>query len=69
MSEWQPIETAPLNEVIWGYCFEDYQQPITHTHTDIDDEETIYICKSVIKDRFVSVTHWKPLPEPPKETP
>lgn len=64
--DWQPIETAPLGLPVWGECFEDYNQVVIFQGVDNYDDEAAYIFKSQITDKYVSVTRWMPLPQPPK---
>jgi hypothetical protein len=64
---WQPVETAPRDEMILALCFEDYPQAV-HWDQEIDygSKGIRQIWRSVLTDRFVMPTHWMPLPTPPK---
>jgi hypothetical protein len=66
MSEWQPIETAPKDKVIdiwlknghrWSDCYYD-----TICHEWRTSRPAGYLIS--VHER--GVTHWMPLPEPPK---
>jgi len=64
---WQPIETAPKDEtVILTLCKNGriapavwYDNPFGDIHTVIDN----------FSGKWWTVTHWMPLPKPPKEQP
>ena len=72
--EWQPIETAPKNDA--GECYgpailiwnDAAQLPFAcfwgaSEGNWIDAEGT-----NMVPHRINDITHWMPLPEPPKET-
>jgi len=75
MTEWQPIETAPRDESVLAYSpcedmgiiswnFENdewrYQIDLDDAREDSGNGYTDYAVME-------HVTHWMPLPEPPKE--
>lgn len=79
-TEWQPIETAPKDELI--LCFDDGEFHLANFWSSIDLEDVsdddgnqleagFYVSgSSRICDDFllrISPTHWMPLPTPPKD--
>jgi hypothetical protein len=61
MSEWQPIETAPKDEVILVYDGDDIYM------AEWDDSFNSRGWRLYIDGaRLYRTTHWMPLPEPPK---
>ena len=56
-----------IGEPVWLFCFEDYQQE-GYFVQDIDyEEEGVSHTFKNMYDKYIVVTHWMPLPEPPKE--
>ena len=79
MSEWQPLSTAPKDgKVYLGFDADDggglYCGVVAihwrNAHEDIPEEYPAEWCVSEIgsgdKLRGCNLTHWQPLPEPPK---
>ena len=66
MSEWKPIETAPKNGLIdiwfngkrWTDCYYD---------SICDEWRTTAHSGHLVSVKARHVSHWMPLPEPPKE--
>lgn len=53
---------------VFALCFEDYPQAVRWMgEDDYGDEGTVHTFKSLVTDRYVTVTHWMPLPLPPEE--
>ena len=65
MTEWQPIETAPMNvEIIVSNG--DYVMPASKRSVEWGDQSvTIWICQG--GEIYNWPTHWMAYPEPPKE--
>ena len=74
MSEWQPIETAPVHQVVdlWsakGFRYPDAIIDIVDYSRPIDDESQYGWTDSNHHgsiEEAGTYTHWMPLPEPPK---
>lgn len=79
---WQPIETAPKNVKVLvyrpdqAYFVAYFQDDATDPYFSEGDEESdfngawvTYDGKMDYRIRYGGLTHWMPLPEPPKETP
>ena len=70
-AQWQHIETAPKDGT-FILCYEKWKWGIGNNLTD---EDIFVICQWTIDGWFDgdgwhnNVTHWQPLPSPPKETP
>ena len=63
MSKWQPIETAP-EEGEWALVYADGAVNCAYVRRDyLPDDWTMPDCPNVQPE---SVTHWMPLPEPPR---
>lgn len=69
MCEWINVETKlpEAGELVWLYCFEDYQQVGYFVDSLEFDDGISHTFKNVF-DKYVSVTHWQPLSEPPEES-
>jgi len=67
-SDWQPIETAPKDKPFLGYI-PTHEVPIQTVEMDCEDESwvTSYTSEMGWWWSLDKVTHWQPLPEPPKE--
>jgi hypothetical protein len=65
--EWISVEDElPVEgDIVWLYPLEDYQQCGWYERTDKYDDGDVHIFKSVTEG-YISVTHWMPLPPPPK---
>ena len=61
LNKWQPIETAPKDGTeVLGYLFEDYSPvPIYYAEGGLS-----WFCE--VTHRYVTPTHWMPLPQPPE---
>jgi len=69
MNEWISVEDRlpEKGEHVFCYCREDYEQRGYHVKTTHwDGEGDTHEFKSVY-ERYISVTHWMPLPKPPEE--
>ena len=67
---WISVEDRlpPTYTNILGFCFEDYIQEAYLVRIDeYDDEEDVPIFKSNVTERYLTVTHWMPIPKPPEE--
>lgn len=70
MSEWQPIETAPMDGTEFLAFKASEFGPVICVCTWIDsdhpdyDGDTPHVCWD--HSGFWDATHWMPLPEPPK---
>lgn len=63
MSEWQPVETMPLEVTVLAYTLQGAMGLATREEHGIAKHGiTLYM------GRDNSVTHWMPLPAPPKVT-
>lgn len=63
MSEWQPIETAPKMQTVLLFCpHEHYEKAICIGRFWIGDGNW----KKTPHGKYLSPTHWMPIPEPPK---
>lgn len=73
MSEWQPIETAPDENVVIGGWWTDPGEKLISWHETVTtpwmDTKRFGVTKRFNAYDGSSWTHWCPLPEPPhKET-
>lgn len=64
MSEWQPIETCALNEIVLIYDNNLQYSIVVGCKTESVDGTFYY--SDVIDGYPYNPTHWMPLPEPPK---
>ena len=62
MNEWQPIETAPKNGIFLVYMPTDTRLPIQTAKWS----PTIKVVGGVFSFDAEPITHWMPLPPPPK---
>lgn len=60
MTEWQPIETAPKDDLLLGYA-EGMMRLVMW-----ENGAWVQVGATIEKGWF-EPTHWMPLPEPPKE--
>jgi hypothetical protein len=74
---WQPIETAPGDELIWLYCPHDGRflgKRFTTAGNKLAWRVMAYEWQAAddLEGRSIfntTATHWQPLPQPPGETP
>jgi hypothetical protein len=59
MSEWKPIKKAPKDKDLIGYCVGSGSYFLIHWSR--------FMRGWISDEHMVSVTHWMPLPDPPKE--
>jgi len=65
MSQWQPIETAPIRKEVLLYCTPIYGEAFLssgYLSGDCDRDGFPFI---FLNDGTVRASHWMPLPEPP----
>ena len=65
MSEWKTIDSAPKDQteiLVWDGMFIWMARQNEFGYWSTDQEEGFYLAKN----EFVGLTHWMPLPEPPK---
>ena len=68
-SEWQPIETAPKDlelEESFGPRILGWALGYNVQICEWDDEKEAFVSESALY-YSIPITHWMPLPEPPKE--
>lgn len=65
MSDWMPIETAPIGEMVWLWSGA-WRHAFPGRHCG-NGEVWIDTCEPEAKGWKGYATHWMPLPEPPKE--
>lgn len=67
MGKWQPIETAPMWELVIVYDQEASKRKSSHTvNTAVQVKPSVWDLTNgcyIVKNP----THWMPLPEPPKD--
>ena len=61
MSEWQPIETAPKDGCLYLLCTDTGVMFVGKYRKHLE----MWVCQDGA-ERYRTVTHWMPLPEPPK---
>jgi hypothetical protein len=70
MSEWQPIETAPTDKRILGYGIVAFEVEPGIATVRWNDYHKAFLCNpnecSEYAPEECELTHWMPLPEPPK---
>jgi len=73
--EWQPIETAPANGEFFGYCVNSKGQCWLEPRCRLNEDGVVEVYGWIdcgYEDfeptpSFWRVTHWMPIPEPPKQ--
>ena len=66
---WASVEDR-LPEIgtnIIAFCFEDHIQEAWHERVDTYDDGDVPIFKSNVTSRYLTVTHWQPLPALPED--
>lgn len=67
VSEWQPIETAPLNKWVLLYWPHWSDLPVIGRYVRHRSRIVMHWqSDQIISDEGAAPTHWMPLPEPPK---
>jgi hypothetical protein len=61
--EWQPIETAPKD----GRLILGFQKPHVEMCFYSDRQLDFIVVNAPPEYNFIRLTHWMPLPKPPKE--
>jgi len=61
MNDWQPIETAPKDNLIIGY------DPVKENPIQVMKYDYGGWGDAVYQEWSAEPTHWMPLPEPPKQ--
>lgn len=64
MSEWQPIETAPLAKLVLMW-HPTWRQPWPGRLNGDDGASWIDTCEAEARGWQAHATHWMPLPQPP----